>query len=220
MASAPASMSACAPERVATLPPITSTPAKAGSLFRRRMMSSTPALSPLAVSTTSTSTFASRSAVARCQASPKKPMAAPTRRRPAPSLVAFGYSSLLSKSLTVMSPVSLPAPSTSGSFSILCWAKIATASSGGIPTLPVMSGAFVITSLTRVVCFFVSETNRMSRLVMIPTSTPSASTTGSPLMRNCRQSVSTSATVVSGEVVTGLVIMPDSLRLTRSTCSA
>ena len=80
----------------------------AGRALRRRMMSSTPALSPLAVSTTITSTPASSSAVARCQASPKKPMAAPTRRRPSSSLVAFGYFSLLSKSLTVMRPRSWP----------------------------------------------------------------------------------------------------------------
>ncbi len=46
------------------------------------MMSSTPAESPLAVSTTMRSTPASFRATARSQASPKKPMAAPTRRRP------------------------------------------------------------------------------------------------------------------------------------------
>ena len=53
----------------------------------------------------------------------------------------------------------------------------------------------------------------MSRLVMMPTSVPSPSTTGRPEMRNCPQSASTSATVASGVVVTGLVIMPDSLTL-------
>jgi hypothetical protein len=54
----------------------------------------------------------------------------------------------------------------------------------------------------------------------MPTSTPSPSTTGRPDTRNCPQSASTSATVAVGVVVTGLVIMPDSLRLTRSTWSA
>ena len=97
---------------------------------------------------------------------------------------------------------------------------MATASIGAIPTLPVIRGKVVMTSRTRVVCFLVLETNRMSRLVMIPTSTPSESITGRPLIRYWPQSASTSATVASGEVVTGLVIMPDSLRLTRSTCSA
>ena len=80
---------------------------------------------PLAVSTTRTSTPASRSASARSHASPKKPIAAPTRRRPCSSLVASGYFSLLSKSLTVMRPASLPSSSTSGSFSTCACAKIA-----------------------------------------------------------------------------------------------
>ena len=35
-----------------------------------------------------------------------------------------------------------------------------------------MSGAFVMTSRTRVVAFSNGETKRMSRLVMMPTSTP------------------------------------------------
>ncbi len=180
-------------------------------------MSSTPAESPLAVSTTSTSTPASRSAPARSQASPKKPIAAPTRRRPSSSFVAFGYFSDLSKSLTVMRPESRPCASTSGSFSILCCAKIAIAESGSTPTGAVISGAFVMTSRTRVVDFSNGETKRMSRLVMMPTSSPSPSTTGRPEMRNWPHSASTSATVASGVVVTGFVIMPDSLRFTLST---
>ena len=83
-----------------------------------------------------------------------------------------------------------------------------------------MSGAFVMTSRTSVVAFSNGETKRMSRLVMMPTSVPSPSTTGRPETRNWPQSASTSATVASGVVVTGLVIMPDSLRLTLSTCAA
>ena len=39
-------------------------------------------------------------------------------------------------------------------------------------------------------------------------------------MRNCAQSASTSSIVASGVVVIGSVIMPDSLRLTRSTIDA
>ncbi len=183
-------------------------------------MSMTPALSPLAVSTTSASTPASMSDIARSHASPKKPMAAATRSRPASSLVAFGYCSDLSKSFTVMSPRSLPSASMSGSFSILCCAKIATASSGSMPSGAVMRGVRVMTSRTRVVDFSNGETKRMSRLVMMPTSLPSPSTTGSPETRNRPQIASTSATVASGVVVTGFVIMPDSERLTLSTCSA
>jgi hypothetical protein len=147
-------------------------------------------------------------------------MAAPTRSRPSPSFVAFGYFSVFSKSFTVMRPRRRPSSSTSGSFSILCCAKMATALSGSTPTGAVMSGALVITSRTRVVAFSNGETNRMSRLVMMPTSLPSPSITGNPETRNWPQSASTSATVASGVVVTGFVIMPDSLRFTRSTCSA
>ena len=70
------------------------------------------------------------------------------------------------------------------------------------------------------VSFSNGDTKRMSRLVTMPTSRPSPSTTGRPLTRNWAQSRSTSATVASGVVVTGWVIMPDSDRLTRSTWSA
>ena len=77
-----------------------------------------------------------------------------------------------------------------------------------------------MTSLTRVVVRSKPETKRMSRLVTMPTSCPSASTTGRPEMRNCAHSASTSSIVASGVVVIGFEIMPDSLRLTRSTCDA
>ena len=111
-------------------------------------MSSTPRESPFAVSTTITSTPASRSAWARSHASPKKPIAAATRSRPSASLVAFGYFSLFSKSFTVMSPLSRPSASTSGSFSTRCWASSAIAAFGSTPTGAVISGAFVMTSRT------------------------------------------------------------------------
>ena len=95
-----------AASRVATLPPTTSTsrarrarPSAARSCPARRVEW------PFAVSTTSTSTPASTSAIARFQASSKKPIAAPTRSRPAGSLVASGYCSLLVKSLTVIRPL-------------------------------------------------------------------------------------------------------------------
>ena len=78
----------------------------------------------------------------------------------------------------------------------------------------------VITSRTYVVVRSNGDTNRMSRLVMMPTSVPSPSTTGRPLTRNWPQSASTSSTVASGVVVTGLVIMPDSERFTLSTWAA
>ena len=70
-ASTPASTSAWAPSRVATLPPTIWTCRVAGSALSRRIMSSRSRAWPWAVSTTSTSTPASTSVVARCQASPK-----------------------------------------------------------------------------------------------------------------------------------------------------
>ena len=83
-----------------------------------------------------------------------------------------------------------------------------------------ISGALVITSETGLAW---STSKRMSRLVMMPTSAPSASTTGSPEIRNRAHMASTSASVLSGEQVTGSVTMPASDRLTVSTwpaCSA
>ena len=75
----------------------------------------------------------------------------------------------------------------------------------------------VITSATRRLW---SLTNRMSRFVTMPTSTPSGLVTGTPEMRNWAHSRSTSATVASGPQVTGLVIIPASDRFTMSTCWA
>jgi len=65
-----------------------------------------------------------------------------------------------------------------------------------------------------------SCSNLMSRLVMIPSRTSSAETTGTPEIRYRPQSSSTSAIVLSGPQVTGLVIIPASDRLTTSTCRA
>lgn len=87
----------------------------------------------------------------------------------------------------------------------------------GMPTRPVIRPVLVITSRTSVVAFSNGETKRMSRLVMMPTSTPVESTTGRPLIRYWPQRSSTWATVASGVVVTGFETMPDSLRFTRST---
>ena len=47
-----------------------------------------------------------------------------------------------------------------------------------MPSGAVISGAFVMTSRTSVVAISNGETKRMSRLVMMPTSVPSPSTTG------------------------------------------
>ncbi len=212
--SAPAAMSAWAPARLAMLPPTISTCRLALSW---PTMSSTACEWPCAVSTTRKSAPASASAWARPLASSPTPTAAPTTSRPALSLVACGNFSLLVKSLTVISPRSRPVPSISGSFSTLCWRSSASASALATPTGAVISGIGVITSVTRRLW---SVTNRMSRLVTMPTSTPSGLVTGTPEIRYRAHSSSTSATVASGPQVTGLVIMPASDRLTVSTCCA
>ncbi len=177
-------------------------------------MSSTPRLWACAVSTMSTSTPASTNVIARSRASPPTPTAAPTSSRPSLSLVANGNCSVLTKSFTVIRPVSLPWPSTIGSFSILLRRNKPSAASAVTPACAVISGALVITSATGLL---MSTSNRMSRLVMIPTSEPSASTTGRPEIRNRAHIASTSARVLSGEQVTGSVTMPASDRLTVST---
>ena len=130
-------------------------------------MSSTSRLCACAVSTISTSTPASTSVIARVHESSPTPTAAPTSSRPSLSLVANGNCSVLTKSLTVISPVSLPCPSTIGSFSILLRRNRPSAASAETPACAVISGALVITSETGLDW---STSNRMSRLVMMPTS--------------------------------------------------
>ena len=59
-------------------------------------------------------------------------------------------------------------------------AQEAEAASADTPTRAVMSGECVITSWTGRLWFI---SNRMSRLVMMPTSLPSGAVTGTPEMR-------------------------------------
>ncbi len=94
--------------------------------------------------------------------------------------MALGNFSLLVKSLTVMRPRSRPASSTSGSFSTLLLLSRASASGRVTPTGAVTSGIGVITSATRRRW---SDSNRMSRLVTMPTRVPSAPATGTPEIR-------------------------------------
>ena len=213
-ASAPASIMAWVPDRVATLPPITSS--RVFALICATMVSTASAC-PCAVSTTRKSAPASASAWARRLPSSPTPTAAPTRRRPSASLLAFGNFSLLLKSLTVISPRSLPWPSTSGSFSTLCWRSNSSACSLPTPTGAVIRGIGVMTAETRREW---SASNRMSRLVTMPSSVPSVPVTGTPEMRYRPHSASTSATVASGPQVTGLVIIPASDLFTMSACCA
>ncbi len=199
---------------MATFPPITSTLVFALIWVT---MSSTDWACPCAVSTTRKSTPASISASARRLASSPTPTDPPTTRRPRASLVACGNFSLLVKSFTVIRPRSLPPVSTSGSFSTLCRLSSVSASSPTAPAGAVTSGIGVITSLTRRLW---SLSNRMSRLVTMPSRMPSSSVTGTPEIRYLAQSASTSATVAAGLQVTGSVIMPASDRFTMSTCCA
>ena len=175
--SAPASMSARAPSRVAIFPPTIST---SNAFLRRATMSNTACECPCAVSTMRKSTPAATNAVARVNESSPTPIAAPTINLPSASLEACGYLSIFTKSLTVNKPRSFPSASTSGSFSTFLAAKRLSASSGATPTGAVTRGIGVITSLTGRAML---SSNRMSRLVTIPIKVPSGLTTGTPLMR-------------------------------------
>jgi hypothetical protein len=164
IASAPASANARTPSRVATLPAITSRSGSARLISRTAF--STPCECPCAESMTMKSTPASASARARSTGSRIGPTAAPTTRRPLSSLVAFGCCRIFSRSLMVISPRSLPRSSTIGSFSILCFCRIFSASSRLVPTGAVIRFSLVITSWmgrSKLV------SKRMSRLVRMPT---------------------------------------------------
>ena len=86
-----------------------------------------------ALSTTSASTPARTSSAARSRASPPAPTAAATRSRPSASLQACGWRMRFSMSFTVMRPWRRPLPSTTGSFSMRCFCRIARASSSVVP---------------------------------------------------------------------------------------
>src|ERR1043166_2693828 len=102
MASAPASMSALAPSPVATLPATTCT------AFDRRLIrltaSSTRVEWPCAVSTTTRSTPAAISLSVRAKPGSPTVVAAATRTRPCSSLLACGFATAFSMSLTVIKP--------------------------------------------------------------------------------------------------------------------
>ena len=99
----------------------------------------------------------------------------------------------------------------------MCWRSSVVASSRLIPTGAVISGIGVITSSTLVVAHSATGVNRRSRLVMIPSRRASVSTTGRPETRYSPQMWSSSSSVLSGPMVTGLEIIPVWVRLTRST---
>ena len=123
-----------------------------------------------------TSAFADTSASRRSYKSLDTPTAAPTNRRPLPSLAEFGYFVAFSISFIVINPFKFPSSSTRGNFSMRCSLKIAFASSRDVPSGAVTRESFVMQSpIWRVK----SVSKRISRFVMIPTSLP-CSVIGTP----------------------------------------
>src|ERR1051326_299370 len=164
-----------------------------------------------------TSHPASTSAWARARASAAPPTAAATRSRPCWSLLESGYWRRLKMSLMVMRPLRSPCLSTTGSFSMRCLASSRSASSSVVPTGAVISFSFVITSR---IGRSSSRSNCKSRFVMMPTSLPAPSTIGTPEILKRTMSCCASRSGRSGPSVIGFMIMPDSLRFTRSTSAA
>ncbi len=171
---------------------------------------------PWAVSMQMTSAPALRSASTRSSRSGPTPTAPPTRRRPKSSLAANGWACAFSMSLMVTSPLRKPPPSITSSFSIRFLCKSSLALSTLVPSAMVMS-FLVIIALIGCSRF---RSNRMSRLVRIPTGRPSEATTGRPEI-SCRFiSSSATASFWSGPTVTGLTTTPLSAFLTLVTSSA
>src|ERR1700722_9179597 len=102
-ASTPASINARAPSGVATLPAMTCVVLEA--LLIASTARNTPAEWPCAVSTTMMSVSAATSVRARASPSGPTPVAAATLSRPSSSLLASGWDSALSMSLTVIRPM-------------------------------------------------------------------------------------------------------------------
>ena len=117
-------------------------------------------------------------------------------------------------SFTVISPVSRPSASTTGSFSILWRCRIASASASVVPWAAVTRSRDVISADTGCDA---SGAKRRSRLVRIPSSFPVSSVIGTPEMWYVAISSSASDTSAPAGSVTGSTIIPDSERLTLST---
>ena len=164
-----------------------------------------------------TSQPASIRARARASDSRLPPTAAATRRRPCWSLFAFGCWRRLKMSFTVIKPLSTPRSSTTGSFSMRWRPRMRSASSSVVPTGAVIRLSLVIASR---IGRSSSRSNWRSRLVMIPISFPAPSTIGTPEILNRVMSWCASRSGRSGPSVMGCRIIPDSLRLTRSTSAA
>ena len=172
-----------------------------------------------AVSITRASTFDSTRASALFSLSLLTPKAAATTRRPYLSLFEFGFVKCLVTSLKVISPTKLLFLSTTGSFSILCFCKISSASFNDVPLLTVIKFLTVITSLIGRDLLF---SKRKSLFVTIPSNFLFESTIGIPPILFCNILSFASPTLESSYRTTGSIIIPDSDRLTFlifSTCS-
>ncbi len=181
------------------------------------MVSSTPFEWPCAVSTTTTSTPASRNAPTRSSVSGEVPTAAPTRRRPDGSLQARGNSVAFWKSFTVIMPRSSWSPLTTSTFSMRCLCNSSSTSSFGAFSRTVMRRSLGVMTVDTGASSFSSK--RRSRCVTMPTSL-APTTTGTPEMPLDLVSSMTWRMVVSGATVIGSRMTPLSNFLTRATSAA
>jgi hypothetical protein len=177
MPSTPALTRSRAASAVATLPPMTCR--SPHFALMRAIMSSTPFECPCAVSTTTTSTPASRKAATRSSVSCAVPTAAPTRSRPDGSLQARGNSVAFWKSFTVIMPRSSSLLFTTSTFSMRCLCSSNSTSSFGAFSRTVTSLSFGVMTVDTGASSFTSK--RRSRCVTMPT-TLAPWTTGTPEM--------------------------------------
>ena len=132
-------------------------------------------LCPCAISTTSTSTPASKRDSLLSKKSPFTPTAAPTSGLPFLSLDAYGKSALFVISLLVINPLIIPELSTIGNFSILCLCKICFASSNVTPGFAVTTSLVITSEIIPL-----ELANNKSLSVTIPTNFELESTTKRP----------------------------------------
>ena len=172
-ASTPALIRSSVPWAVAMFPAINSQSGNAFLILRIVLIAFS--LCPWAISTTSTSTPASKRDSLLSKKSPLTPTAAPTNGLPFLSLDAFGKLALFVMSLLVIKPFTIPESSTIGNFSILCLCKISLDSSNVTPNFAVTT-SLVITSW--ILLFGLANSKSLS--VTIPINFEFESTTKRP----------------------------------------
>ena len=120
-------------------------------------------------------------------------------------MLAIGFNVNLIISLKVISPTSVLFLSTTGSFSILFFCKITSASVREVPLLTVIKFFFVITSVITLELFF---SNLRSLLVTIPLRIPFLFTIGIPPILFSFMLNFASLTIESNGKVIGSMIIP------------